>query len=97
MSTMADSSPMLAPGTYVRVDKQPVWQGTRDNVTIPAKTYIGVIVGTDMFRSKYQVGARFGGWGEWLFMDGGSWAFPHEVTVISEEEALRTPSEVSDS
>lgn len=52
-------------------------------------SYVARIVGYDMGRTKYQLGRRFPGWGEWLFLDGGSWAFPGEVEEITEEEANR--------
>lgn len=48
--------------------------------------YVAKIVGYDMGRTKYEIGARFAGWSEWLFADGGSWAFPGEVETISEEQ-----------
>ena len=44
--------------------------------------YVGTVVGYDLFRSKYEIGARYGGWNQWLYLDGGSWAFPTEVTAL---------------
>lgn len=49
--------------------------------------YFARVVGTDLFGSKYQVGMRYGGWGQWLFLDGGSWAFPEWVREVTEAEA----------
>lgn len=57
--------------------------GTVVLVTEPARgddaarpPYVAKIVGYDMGRTKYEIGVRFGGWGEWLFLEGGSWTFP---------------------
>jgi hypothetical protein len=86
---MYDGSEMLPTGTYVQVEE--VLPETAHRV---ARSYIGRIVGTDMGRSKYQIGSRYGGWGEWLFLDGGSWAFPGHVTEISEAQALAAPETV---
>ncbi len=74
---------LLPVGTYVRV---------RDHGPSP-RAYIGRVVGYDLFHSKYHIGARYGGWGEWLFLDGGSWAFPGEVEEITEAEALRVEAD----
>ncbi len=71
---------MLPVGTYVKVTEH----GT-------GRTYIAKVVGYDIGHTKYQLGARYGGWGEWLFLDGGSWAFPRDVAEISEAEALYMP------
>lgn len=83
---MADGSEMLPEGTYVRVDERHARTERRG-----ARSYVGVVVGTDVFRSKYHIGERYMGWSEWYFMDGGSWAFIGEVTSISEAEALAPP------
>ncbi len=77
---------MLTPGTYVRVN-EPAIAGN------PPRSYTARIVGSDMGHTKYELGARYGGWGEWLFLDGGSWAFPSWVTEISEAEARRVNDE----
>ncbi len=74
---------LLPPGTYVIV---------HESLT-SSRAYIGRVVGYDMGHSKYHIGARYGGWGEWLFTDGGSWAFPGQVEEISEDEALRVEAE----
>lgn len=84
MESMWDGSPRIPDGTYVRV-----YERRPENATRPARSYIGRVVGTDMAGSKYQVGERYGGWGRWHFADGGRWAFPREVSVIDEEEALQ--------
>jgi hypothetical protein len=86
---MHDGSEMLPKGTYVRVEKRLPESAHRE-----ARSYVGVIVGTDMFASKYHIGQRYMGWSEWHFMDGGSWAFIGEVTVISEEEAFALPEQL---
>jgi hypothetical protein len=52
------------------------------------RTRVGVVVGYDMYGSKYEIGARLAGWGQWLWMPGGTWAFPREVEEISEDDAL---------
>lgn len=74
---------LLPVGTHVRV------------TPFEGRTYIAKVVGYDLGHSKYELGARFGGWGEWLFGDGGRWAFPREVKAISEAEALRVDEEVA--
>lgn len=72
------------------------------SATLPKGTYIrytdhhgvtryGVVVGTDMGRSKYEVGDRVGGWGRWIWSDGGSWVFPSQVQVVTEQEANAPP------
>jgi len=83
---MADGSPMLAPGTYVLVRRAAADTGS-------PRCYIGRIVGTDMGRSKYEIGMRFAGWSEWRFLDGGSWAGIGTVTEITEAEALAVPGQ----
>lgn len=91
---MADGSEMLPAGTYVRVDKRlPVdgYGSAFEQQRSIRESYIGVIVGTDVFGSKYHIGGRYMGWSEWHFLDGGSWAFIGEVTPISEAEALALP------
>lgn len=77
---MADLLPV---GAYVRVEEK----GT------DARTYIAKVVGYDMWGTKYQLGARFGGWGKPRFADGGYWAFPTWCTEISEAEATAVPEE----
>jgi hypothetical protein len=83
MEKMLDGSAMLTPGTYVRVSR------TRGGQ--PEAPFIAKIVGTDMGRTKYEVGARFPGWGMWHFLDGGGWAFTGEVELITEAEAWAVP------
>jgi hypothetical protein len=73
---------LLPVGAYVRV----VEHGP-DN-----RTYIGRVRGYDMSATKYHLDIRCGGWGEWLFTNGGAWAFPSEVKEISENEALQSTS-----
>jgi len=34
--------------------------------------YIGTVVGYDIGRSKYEIGARYAGWNRWHYRDGGS-------------------------
>ncbi len=87
MATMYDGSARLPDGTYVRVTERTCEE------TGPARAFVGRIVGTDIGRTKYEVGGRYGGWGKWLFLKGGCWAFPGEVEEISEAEALAAPSE----
>lgn len=96
MSRMHDGSERIPDGTYVRVDRKAVISKDTGDEIFPAQTFIARIVGTDMGASKYRVGARFPGWNRWLFSDGGDWAFISQVTVITEEEALAVPKEVSD-
>jgi hypothetical protein len=83
MATMAQGVERIPDGSYVRVCERLPEGAARE-----PRHFVGKVVGTDMGRTKYQIGARYGGWGEWLFADGGSWAFPGEVAVISEAEAL---------
>lgn len=73
----------LPPGTYIRYNDHQ--QHTR----------VAVVVGTDMGRTKYEIGHRIGGWGEWLWADGGAWAFPSQVEVITEQEATAAPKETA--
>lgn len=89
MKKMRDGSERLPDGTYVRVEEV-----LPETAHRPARTYVGRVVGTDMGRSKYQIGQRFMGWAEWHFLDGGSWAFPGHVTEITEAEALALPEAV---
>lgn len=88
---MTDGSDRLPDGTYVRVDERLPEGAHREE-----RHFVGVIVGTDLFASKYQVGERYGGWGGWRFAEGGSWVFPREVTVISAEQALEISEEPVD-
>ena len=90
MEKMADGSPMLAPGTYVRVHIQAA-RDTAGQVVCPEETFIAKVVGTDMWRSKYELGRRYPQWDRWEFMDGGCWAFIGSVTEISEDEARAVP------
>jgi hypothetical protein len=90
MSAMANGSKRIPDGTYVRVCEQ-----LPETAHRAPRQYVGRIVGTDMGLTKYQIGRRFGGWGEWRFADGGCWAFIGEVTVISEAEALAVPEAVA--
>jgi hypothetical protein len=71
---------------------------------LPVATYVKVtppdgppfvarIVGYDMGHTKYEVGRRYGGWGRWLFADGGTWVLPHEVEAIGAAEAQRIYAE----
>lgn len=79
----------LPPGTYVRVDDPGCWDTARRRMVLAPKTYYALIVGTDLFGSKYEVGHRYGGWGRWLFSDGGTWVAPEWCTVVTAEEAMR--------
>lgn len=74
MSTMADGKPRLPNGTYIRFAERGIEQ-------------YGRIVGTDLGGSKYEVGARYGGWGEWRFLDGGSWVLLDDFEVVSDLDA----------
>lgn len=76
-------SSVLPLGAYVRVDTT---KPTADGGMEP-ETYIGIIRGYDLGRTKYNVGARFQTWGEWKFGDGGWWCFLSEATEITYEEA----------
>jgi hypothetical protein len=76
---MADGRTQLPNGTYIRY-------------TDHGRERYARIVGTDMFRSKYEVGDRYPGWGRWLFADGGSWVFLNEFEVVTEEEATAVPA-----
>ena len=67
----------LPAGTYVKVTEQGP----------DGRTYIGRIVGTDLGRTKYEIGVRYACWGRWEFARGGSWAFPSEVEAITAEQA----------
>lgn len=68
--------------------------GTYVRVTVAGRPAdIGKVVGYDIGHSKYEIGIRYGGWGEWLFLDGGTWAFPSEVEAIDEAEALKVEAE----
>ncbi len=69
---------LLPVGSYVRVTGGDAWRAD----------VIGKVVGYDMGRTKYEIGVRYGGWGEWLFLDGGTWVFPRHVEQIGEDEAL---------
>jgi hypothetical protein len=76
MSTVA----MLPVGAIVAVTEP----GLDDN---PPRTFVAKVIGYDLGRTKYELGARYAGWGRWLFGDGGVWAFPSQVRQITEEEA----------
>lgn len=91
-------STLLPVGTYVRVAERipnaaPFVQS--DLAAIGAdgpgqtQTYVGKVVGYDIGHSKCELGMRYGGWGGWLFCDGGTWVFPRQVEEISEAEALQ--------
>lgn len=82
---------LLPVGTYVRVDDPGCWDTAQRRMVLAPRTYIAVIVGYDVFHSKYQVGARFSGWDRWLFLDGGDWTFPGWCTEITAEEAHHMP------
>lgn len=73
---------LLPIGTYIRVVEPGEYA---------RPPYVGVIVGYDMGRTKYELGLRYGGWGEWLFLKGGSWTFPSWTTEITEAEAKLIP------
>lgn len=72
---------LLPVGTYVRVTDH------------EHPTVIGKVVGYDIGHSKYEIGVRYAGWGEWLFLNGGTWAFPREVEEIDADEALNVVAE----
>ncbi len=74
---------LLPVGTYVQVREHGP----------SLRVYIGRVVGYDIGHSKYHIGARYGGWGRWLFTDGGLWAFPGKVEEITEAEALRVEAD----
>lgn len=65
----------LKPGRIVLVTPYPVQQ---------EEPFLARIVGTDVFHSKYQVGARYYGWNESHFARGGSWAFPDQVETVDD-------------
>jgi hypothetical protein len=54
----------------------------------PGATYSDVakVVGYDIGGTKYELGLRYAGWDEWKWQDGGTWAFPSQVSVYSEEQ-----------
>lgn len=83
VNTEPVSSVLLPIGAYVRVDTT---KPTADGGMEP-ETYIGIIRGYDIGRTKYNVGARFQTWGEWKFGDGGWWCFLSEATEITYQEA----------
>ena len=49
--------------------------------------YVATIVGYDAFHTKYELSRRFLGWGEYIWSDGGWWAFRHEVVPHRNEVA----------
>lgn len=83
-------SKLLPVGTYVLVRDPGLKTESGTRLMEPCECY-AVIRGYDMGRTKYQVGKRFPGWGEWLFTQGGSWTFPSWCTEVTEEEATRIP------
>jgi hypothetical protein len=85
-------SALLPVGTYVLVRDPGCFTETGVQIIDPTE-YYAVIVGYDMGRTKYEVGRRYGGWGEWLFLKGGAWPFPSWCTAVTEEEARRLPWE----
>jgi len=85
---MSDGSPMLAVGTYVIVDESKTWSANAYRK--PKPPYVARITGTDLLRSKYEIGTRYAGWGRWLFLTGGGWASPRHITEISESQALES-------
>ena len=67
---------LLKPRTIVRVNPT---DGHRE-------PFIARVVGTDMGRTKYHLGARYCGWNEYLFLDGGTWASPDEVESLATDD-----------
>lgn len=49
-----------------------------------ARTYIGKIVGYDIWKTKYEIARRVRMWGEYTFLNGGAWAFPEWVQAVEE-------------
>lgn len=92
---------LLPVGTYVLVKdpgcRNTAYSGYEVEWLIEPCEYYAVVVGYDMFRSKYEVGIRFGGWGEWLFGKGGYWPFPQWVTEVTEAEAKAIPAPFNES
>jgi hypothetical protein len=68
---------LLKPRTIVRVTER--GPGAR-------ASFIARIVGTDMFATKYELGVRYCGWGEYRFLDGGTWASPDEVEPLATDD-----------
>jgi hypothetical protein len=80
---------LLPIGTYVLVNDPGCWDTAQRRMVLPERTYYAIIVGYDLFHSKYEVGRRYGGWGTWLFLDGGEWPSPGWCTEVTEGEARR--------
>jgi hypothetical protein len=68
-------SALLPVGAIVRVTERH---------TLARPPYVAEGVGYDIGRTRCHLGARYGGWGEWLFADGGRWAFLDEVEPCAE-------------
>lgn len=69
---------LLPVGTVVEVSDS--FDGRTD-------VFIAKVVGYDLFGTKYELGCRYAGWGEYKFASGGTWALPAQVRAV-EEAAL---------
>lgn len=76
-------SDLLPIGAYVRFREY-----SHGFAATEERTRVGRVVGYDIGHSKYHLGARYPGWGKWLFAKNGTWVFPNTVEEITEEEAL---------
>ena len=82
---------LLPVGTYVLVQDPGCWDTAQRRMVVAPRAYYARVVGYDLFRSKYELGARWAGWGEWHFSECGSWAGPRWCTEVTEQEALTAP------
>jgi hypothetical protein len=69
---------LLPVGTVVTVTEP-------ETDVLDGRIYVAKVVGYDMGRTKYELGARYAGWSGWKFTDGGCWASPAWVTPCDED------------
>ena len=84
-------SKLLPVGAYVLVSDLGCRDSEAGQQIIEPREYYAIVRGYDMGRTKYEIGRRFPGWGEWLFGAGNDWTFPAWCTEVTEEEAMRIP------
>ena len=86
-------SRLLPVGAYVLVRDPGCYSHEDGREIFPPREYYGIVRGHSLGGDKYQVGNRFGGWGEWLFLKGGDWPFRSWCSEVTEEESTQLPGE----
>ena len=85
------SAELLPVGTYVLVQDPGCWDTAQRRMILAPSAYYGRVVGYDVFRTKYELGTRYPGWGRFAFLRGGSWVAPSWCAEVTEREALTAP------